>query len=46
MRNFDEPKFHEAVEAAPRQWEAALNVHDTVAVAKLYDVTTYHTRRQ
>ena len=46
MRNIDEPKLLKGIEAAPRQWEAALNVHDTVAVAKLYDVTTYHTRRR
>ena len=46
MRNIDEPKFHEAVEAAPRQWEAALHVHSAVALAKLCDVTTYRTRRR
>ena len=45
MRNIDEPKLLKGIEATPRQWEAALNVHDTVALAKLYDVTTYDTRR-
>ena len=44
-RNIDEPKLLKGIEATPRQWEAALNVHDTVALAKLYDVTTYDTRR-
>ena len=39
-RNIDEPKLLEAVEVAARQWEAALNVHDTVALAKLYAVKT------
>ena len=45
-RNIDEPKLLKGIEATPRQWEAALNVHDTVALANLYDVTTDDTRRR
>jgi len=39
-RNVDEKKILGEVEAALRQWEAAFNAHDAVALAKLYDVKT------
>ena len=38
--NFDEKKILAEVEAALRQWEAAFNAHDAVALSKLYDVKT------
>ena len=39
-RNIDEKKILGEVEATLRQWEAAFNAHDAVALAKLYDVKT------
>ena len=39
-RNIDEKKILAEVEATLRQWEAAFNAHDAVALAKLYDVKT------
>ena len=38
--NFDEKKVLGEVEATLRQWEAAFNAQDAVALAKLYDVNT------
>ena len=39
-RNIDEKKILGEVEAAHRQWDAAFDAHDAVALAKLYDVKT------
>jgi uncharacterized protein (TIGR02246 family) len=38
--NFDAKKILAEVEAVLRQWEAAFNAHDAVALSKLYDVKT------